>query len=183
MADAGRGVKRRWRALRANKWAALVFDTALLILVFVLINAWQARNLPSSGPAPALDLAWLDGMQADRSIEPGQVGVVYFFAPWCFYCRHSIGNLDELLRSDRVGWARAVALDYSDPGEVRDFVERTGVHLPVMLGTAKTFRDWHIRAYPTYFVIGADGRIASRSVGYSTSVGLRLRLLLAALKG
>jgi len=157
----------------------MVFDVTLLALVFVSINAWQARGLPASGPPPALDLAWLDDMRAEQPLETGQVGVVYFFAPWCFYCRHSIGNLDELVSGGRVAWARAVALDYDDPGEVRDFIRQTGVRLPVMLGTAKTFRDWRIQGFPTYFVIGADGRIASRSVGYSTAAGLRFRLWLA----
>ncbi len=33
-----------------------------------------------------------------------------------------------------------------------------------------------IVAFPTYFVIDGDGQIVSRSVGYSTSIGLQTRV-------
>jgi hypothetical protein len=51
------------------------------------------------------------------------------------------------------------------------------------LGSTQTAKDWNIRAFPTYFVIDAEGNIASRSVGYSTSLGIALRNWLAQLKG
>jgi thioredoxin-related protein len=34
---------------------------------------------------------------------------------------------------------------------------------------------WQIRGFPTYFVIDGDGKIVSRSVGYSTKIGLQIR--------
>ena len=68
-----------------------------------------------------------------------------------------------------------MALDYGDLDEVREFVNETGISLPVLLGNAGTARDWSVRAFPTYYVIDADGRISSRSVGYSTSLGMRFR--------
>ncbi len=165
--------------MRGHYWGALAFDVALLILAFVLINAWQTRDLPATGPTPPLELAWLDDMRADSEMVTGQTGVIYFFAPWCFYCRHSIGNLDALVASGKVSWARAVALDYTSLDEVRGFIAQTGVHLPVMLGNAKTSQNWHIRGFPTYFVIDGQGRIVSRSVGYSSKLGLQSRLWLS----
>ena len=72
-----------------------------------------------------------------------------------------------------------MALDYADAAEVREFIERAGVRLPVLMGDSKTAVDWSVRAFPTYYVIDADGRIDSRSVGYSTYLGMRLRAWLA----
>ena len=165
-----------WKVLRGHYWGSLLFDVVILILVFVLINVWQTRNLPNDEPAPPLENAWLDDMRADSIVVPGKVGVVYFFAPWCFYCRHSIGNLDKLVRDGELAWARAVALDYGRVDEVREFIRITGVDLPVLLGNQQTTRDCKIRGFPTYFVINADGQIVSRSVGYSTRLGLQARL-------
>jgi hypothetical protein len=59
---------------------------------------------------------------------------------------------------------------------VREFIDETGVDLPVLLGSQKTTRDWQIRGFPTYFVIDGDGKIVSRSVGYSTKIGLQTRV-------
>ena len=47
------------------------------------------------------------------------------------------------------------------------------------LNNAETGAAWQVRAYPTYFVIDEDGAIASRSVGYSTYLGLKTRTWMA----
>jgi thiol-disulfide isomerase/thioredoxin len=169
-------IKSAWKALRGHFWGSLAVDAALIITAFLLVSMWQTRDLPDDDHTPPLELAWLDDMRADSIMVPGEVGVVYFFAPWCFYCRKSIDNLDELVASGKLAWARVVALEYGDLDEVRTFLKQTGVDLPVLLGGPKTSQDWQIRAFPTYFVIDKDGQIASRSVGYSTKIGLQARL-------
>jgi thiol-disulfide isomerase/thioredoxin len=169
------GLQSGWKALRGNYWGSLAFDVVLMILVFVGINAWQTRDLPNDDYKPPLESFWLDDMQADEVFVAGQTGVVYFFAPWCFYCRHSINNLEELVASGEVSWARAVALEYDSVDDVREFIRDTGVSFPVLLGSSKTTQDWQIRAFPTYFVIDGNGQIVSRSVGYSTKIGMKAR--------
>jgi len=49
----------------------------------------------------------------------------------------------------------------------------------VLLGDAQTAADWSVRAFPTYYVIDASGRIDSRSVGYSSWIGMWVRGWLA----
>ena len=169
-------IKSAWRGLRASFWGSLAFDVLLIAAAFVLISMWQTRNLPDDGNTPPLQAVWLDDMRADAVMVPGQVGVVYFFAPWCFYCRHSIDNLDELVSGGKLAWARVVALEYENLEEVRAFISETGVRLPVLLGSRQTSEDWQIRGFPTYFVIDGDGMIVSRSVGYSTRIGLQTRV-------
>lgn len=164
-----------WRTLRAHFWAALFVDAVAILLVFVLISSWQTRNLPDDGDTPPLKAVWLDDWKADFAMESGATGVVYFFAPWCGICRSSIDNLDELVKSGDVAWARVVALDYGSVAEVREFITDTEVDLPVILGSNETARDWQIQGFPTYFIIDADGNISSRSVGYSTKLGLKAR--------
>lgn len=165
--------------MRGHYWGSLAFDVGLIILVFGLVNAWQTRDLPDDEYTPPLVLSWLDDLRADTVLVPGEVGVIYFFAPWCFYCRNSIDNLDELVASGHLAWARTIALDYGNLDEVREFINDTGVRLPVLLGGPRTSVDWQIRAFPTYFVIDGEGRIISRSVGYSTKIGLMARLWLS----
>jgi thiol-disulfide isomerase/thioredoxin len=172
-------LKARWKALRRRYWVALLLDVALIVGVFWAINAWQTRNLPGPGQLPALQAAWLDGGEVSSPWPDSGVGIVYFFAPWCFYCKHSIGHIDELVRDGEAAWARAVALDYGSLDEVRAFIDEVGLQQPVLLGAPETAAAWNIRAFPTYFVIGEDGGISSRSVGYATMIGLKTRVLLA----
>ena len=172
-------LKSAWQRLRGNFWGSLAFDVFLIIVAFSLVSMWQTRNLPDDEHIPVLEAFWLDDMKADSVMVAGEVGVVYFFAPWCFYCRNSIDNLNDLVASGKLSWARVVALEYGGLDEVREFIEETGVSLPVLLGSQQTTKDWQIRAFPTYFVIGGKGEILSRSVGYSTRIGLQTRLWLS----
>ena len=169
-------LKNAWKTLRGHFWGSLAVDVALIVIAFMLVSMWQTRDLPDDDHTPPLELAWLDDMQADTVLVPGKVGVIYFFAPWCFYCRKSIDNLDELVASGNLAWARLVALEYGDLDEIREFIKETSVDLPVLLGGPQTSNDWSIRGFPTYFVIDEDGQIASRSVGYSTRIGLQARV-------
>lgn len=172
-------VSEAWRRLRSHFWLALAFDVAVLCTLFLAIHAWQTRDLPLDEPAPATRLALLDGDGSHFAVTPGKAGIVYFFAPWCRVCRVSIGNLDDLVEGGSVAWGALIALDYEDAEAVREFVGSTGVSLPVLMGDGQTARDWAIRAFPTYYVIDADGRIHSRSVGYSTWLGMWARAFLA----
>jgi peroxiredoxin len=172
-------IRKQWTRLRSHFWASLTFDAALLVALFISVHAWQTRGLPVDQSAPLTELAALDGPDIRSAVVPGQVGIVYFFAPWCRVCRASIDNLDDLVAGGQVAWGTVVALDYGDTQEVREFIERAEVSLPVLLGRPGTAADWSVRAFPTYYVVDAAGRIHSRSVGYSTYLGMRLRAWLA----
>jgi len=167
--------KLAWQRFRSHFWIALAFDALVIVSIFLSIHAWQTRDLPVDEPVPESLLAQLDGSGVRSVLKPGKAGIVYFFAPWCFYCRHSIGNLDELVEEDRIAWATVVALDYGDANEVQAFVNETGISLPVLMGTRLTANEWGVRAFPTYFVIDEQGQIHSRSVGYSSWLGMWFR--------
>jgi len=172
-------LKQKWQHFRANTWRALAFDVAAMLLVFWAVHTWQTRELPIDLPAPATRLPALAEAGLQDAVRPGQLGIVYFFAPWCRVCRISIGNLDSLVASGVVDWGVTIALDYASAEEVADFVAETGVTVPVLLGDAGTIADWSIAAFPTYYVIDAGGNIHSRAVGYSTWLGMRWRALAA----
>jgi len=173
------GAKTAWKRLRESRILALLFDVGVILAIFAGVHAWQTRHLPLDEPAPVTTLVELESGTPRSVVVPGQVGIVYFFAPWCRVCRVSISNLDSLVTDGRVAWGSVVALDYSDAGEVRDFIKRTGVSLPVLMGTSTTAVDWSVRAFPTYYVIDAAGQIQARSVGYSTWLGMLMRAWLA----
>ena len=168
-----------WKRFRSRFWPALLFDVVLICALFFAIHSWQTRYLPIDEPAPETVLALLDGSGIRSAIRPGEAGIVYFFAPWCFYCRSSIGNLQNLVKDGRVSWGTAIALDYGGIDEVQAFIDETGVTFPVLMGNAQTAADWQIRGFPTYYVIDGQGEIHSRSVGYSTLAGMWFRNWLA----
>jgi len=131
--------------------------------------------LPTSATAaPALSGPLLRGGSYDLVAASDRPVLIYFFAPWCTICALSSDNLVRLrrLRDTESLEILTVVLDWQDLAEVRDYVERHELDLPVILGNQQTARDWHISAFPTYYVLDSDHRIQHRDLGYSTQLGL-----------
>lgn len=140
--------------------------------------AWQSRNmLPADDQAaPELRGFTLAGEAYDLQRAEGKPALVYFFAPWCKICGASAGNLNRLhrWRADDMDVV-AVALDWESIEEVRAYAERHEFDMPVLLGDSNVRGQWQIYAYPSYYVLDSQHRIARRDVGYSSQFGLLWR--------
>ncbi len=150
-------------------------DIALILTLFLGVTAWQERNLLANAqPAANFDLQVLDTDSSSAIFTPGKQTLVYFFAPWCSICKLSIGNLSAV--ADEVETV-AIALDYQSLSEVSEFISDQEVKVPVLLGNQLVSNAYKISAFPTYYLIDTNGRIAEKSMGYSSSLGLRWRTL------
>ena len=167
------------KAVRGKFFLHAAKQVAFLALIVIILGQWQSRDLPS-GKAPVAVMSNLSGHKAEiPDQKPGTVSVLYFFAPWCGVCRISMRHLGKI-----PGWfpgldVKAVALDFESPDDVRAFDGDVHVRVPIYLGTNSVREMWHVSAYPTYVVIGADNEIYGASVGYSTELGMILRVLWA----
>lgn len=154
----------------------LFLNALFFVAVFLGVSTFQARNmLPKSDvESPALSGPLLRGGSYDIADAGKRPVLVYFFAPWCKFCAVSSDNLTRLrrLRDEDALLILTVALDWQDLDEVRDYVDRHELDLPVLLGDTQISQDWRVYAFPTYYVLDSDRRIHRRDLGYSTQFGL-----------
>lgn len=159
-----------------KKYGSTLLNIGLLVVVFLVVAAFQSRNmLPTERqPAPSLQAPTLQGSVYNLEAIPARPVLVYFFAPWCNYCRASSGNLVRLRR-----WREetdleivTVALDWQNFEEVSAYADRHDLNMPVVLGDAQVARDWQVYAFPTYYVLDSQHRVVRRDLGYSTQAGL-----------
>ena len=151
------------------------FEVVLLCLVIGAVFAFQQRNmLPSDGSVslPDTQFVTLSG-QTIPLLAKDKPTLVYIFAPWCSICRISINNLDSL-NPDNVNVVR-IGVDYQHVEELIHFVDEVGVNGEILLGNNQTIRDFQVTAYPSIYILQPDGTVVGRSVGYTTSLGLKLR--------
>ncbi|MFT5756524.1 MAG: thiol-disulfide isomerase/thioredoxin [Alteromonadaceae bacterium] len=106
-----------------------------------------------------------------------KITVLYFFAPWCQICHVSIGNLQALYEKNQHIDVIAVALDYMNTDEIKDFSLQHQLTFPIALGTEQVKKSFKINAYPSYYIINAQNTVIARSQGYSSEFGLYLRTL------
>ncbi len=103
--------------------------------------------------------------------------VIYFFAPWCQVCHVSIGNLQSLYEKNEQLDVIAVALDFNNSDEVMEFTKQHQLTFPIALGNEKIKQAFSISAYPSYYVLSEENTIITKSMGYSSELGLYLRSL------
>lgn len=161
--------KKVWRWLR---------DLALLVVVFLAIRAYQQRDLPR-GAAPALSGVALRGREVSLEDYRGRPVLLHFWATWCGVCRAEQSSIDAIARTLPV---LSVASRSGGASEVRAYVQQHGVVPSVVLDASGALaRRYGVHAYPTTFVLDAEGEIQFREVGYTTELGLRARMWFAGL--
>ena len=163
----------------SGKLRSFLLNAAFFVAVFLVVFAFQSRNMLAADgqPAPELRGVTLDGAAYDLAEASDRPALVYFFAPWCRICAASAGNLNRLRRwrDERDIEIVAVALDWKLAEEVRDYVDRHDLNVTVVLGSREVRRQWQVQAYPSYYVLDSEHRIERRDIGYSTQLGLWLR--------
>jgi thiol-disulfide isomerase/thioredoxin len=151
----------------------------MLVLVLILgVRAWQQSGV-ASGPAPALTGSLLDGNPLTLKSYAGQPVLVHFWATWCPICRAEQGSIDELARNSAV---ITVAMQSGDRDVVAQYVRHEAVSFPVLNDPDGVIATrWGVRAVPASFIVDGAGQIRFVEIGYTTGIGLRLRLWLAGL--
>jgi thiol-disulfide isomerase/thioredoxin len=164
---------------RRRRWLGWLGQGLLVVAVVVAIQWWQSRGLVSDRAPDLLGLS-LDGepYQLDAAQGPH---LVYFWASWCPVCRVQHGGIASVAGSYPVV---TVATTSGGTDAVATYLAERGTpDLRVVLDDdGRIGRQWGVAGVPAVFIVGRDGQIHYAGVGYSTSLGLRLRLWLASLR-
>jgi len=172
----------RWGRFR-NHWAGRwVVDLALVAIVFFGVMAFQSRNLVGSGEtAPDFKLSALSGAPVQLGALRGKKVLVVFWAPWCGVCgaeSDNVAAVHEAYAGDDDVEVLSVVLGYEGLDSVKAFVAEHEVTYPVLLGNRDVQRAYRISSFPTAYIISETGEVEDTVVGYTTQLGLRLRLAL-----
>lgn len=164
--------------LKALRWKSIATEAAIFLAIFLAISAWNGRHVVS-GAAPAFTGALLDGTAFSSASLGGRPAVIHFWATWCGVCQAEQGNVEALAKG---GDVVTVASSSGEAEAVRAFMKKEGLTFPVVLdpdgALAKRFG---VSAFPTTLYVTADGAIRFSEVGYTTTVGMRVRRWLAGL--
>lgn len=155
---------------RLIRWA---LEACLLLGLFYLVHLYQTRNLVS-GPAPEFSGRLLDGAVVTLSDFRGQPVLLQFWATWCPVCSLEQGSIDAIARDYTV---LSIALDDASADEVQQWMQAEGVSYRVVRDPGGEIAGvFGVSGVPTSVILDAEGNIRFVEVGYTTELGLRLRL-------
>lgn len=153
-------------------------DVALVAAVLLGMRAWQHRDAVS-GEAPALSAMALDGSPVSLETYRGRPMMLHFWATWCGVCEAEQHNVVAVAKDLPV---LTIASHSGGPAEVSSYMRSRSLELPVVVDRAgELARRFGVHAFPTSFVLDADGEVRHVESGYTTELGMRLRMWLASL--
>ncbi len=164
---------------RARKFRRYAIEILVFVILVAGIRAWQQRDM-ITGAAPALQGVTLAGLPYDLPAHPGKPVLVHFCATWCPICRAEQGSIAAIAHDH--GDVITVAMQSGSPEQVARHMREQGMAFPVLNDQdGRLSAAWGVHAVPASFIIAPDGRMRFAEVGYTTGIGLRLRLWLAGL--
>ena len=150
-------------------------ELVVFAVIFFGIMAWQTRDMLNTDGSVEIGTTVLPSLAGETMAlaKSGKPTLVYFFAPWCSICKLSIGNL-EGLNTDKFNIV-TVALDYNSVEAVQAFATEQALTVPVLLGTNDLKQQFKIKGYPSYYLLDENRKVVSKSYGYSSTLGMKLR--------
>ncbi|HXI88212.1 MAG TPA: redoxin domain-containing protein [Parvularculaceae bacterium] len=126
---------------------------------------------PARAARKVYDLAarGLEGDDVSFAQYKGKVLVLNLWASWCPPCRRELPALSRLsARLDPKRFAVVGLSVDSNPDLVREYLSRIGVDFSNLWDkdSAVARGYFGVDAYPTTFIVGADGKVERRLVGY-----------------
>lgn len=165
----------------------LMMMTALVGLLnqFRQTSSPGAAQAPSTGPLrvgipmPAFTLSDLDGKQVKLSDYAGRVVMINAWATWCPPCEAEMPSLNTFYQQHRDSGFVILAIN---AGETREqaatFVSKYGLAFPILLDPNLALMDqFAIQDYPTSILVGKDGKIKVKHIGYLSPEAIEREIL------
>lgn len=159
------------------RWRRWLLDGLILLTLFAAFQLWQARHAPR-GAAPQFAGQRVDGQPFDlaawRAEHPGRATLLYFWADWCPICKTTAGSVGNI----GADWpVIGIATQSGPSAQVARFMQRQGYDWPALPDRdGDIMRRYGLPATPSFVIIDPAGNVRFVSLGYTSEIGLRLRL-------
>ncbi len=165
------------RSPSAKIWRRRAIEVVLIVVVVAGIRAWQQRDI-ISGVAPALTGTLQDGRAYLPSTQ--RPTLVHFWASWCPVCRAEQDSIQRIAQDHPE--LITVAMQSGSAAEVGSHLKEQGLDFSTLSDPdGRISAAWGVHAVPASFIVDRDGQIRFIEIGYTTEIGLRLRLWWAGL--
>lgn len=168
---------------RHNRWVTRGIYLLMFLVVVFAVNAWRTKSVPDT--APAFTGVLIDGSQRSgtaislaefRARHPGQPVALHFWAEWCMVCRAEQGSISSLVEDGDIA-VLTIATQSGDGDAVHAVLQERGLDWPTVIDEDGRISDaFRLPGVPSFVVIDPNGNISSADMGYTSEIGMRLRL-------
>ncbi len=163
---------------RLLSWLRTLFIYSLIFIVSSFIgNLWLTRN-QAKDAAPQIVGQDLEGNELQvKFSQYDKPAILYFFADWCPICKFQHPVISALAADYPV---IAIAMQSGNNLQLKQYLQQQEVSLPVINDSdGRISTAFGVQGVPAVFIIQQDDTIAYSTRGYSSEIGLLIRLWLA----
>ena len=159
-----------------KRWRSWLVYILLFLVVMQAANWWKTQDA-ASGNLSEFSVELINGSSFTISEFAGEPVLLHFWATWCPICDLEKGTIQSISQDYRV---ISIASWSEGETEVKTYMQDNQLTFPVMLDTSgELAQSFGVKGVPASFILDTNGEIAFVESGYSTELGLRLRLWLS----
>lgn len=156
-----------------------IFTIIIFLAIYGAIRTYQLSGY-QQGEAPPINEIGILGQDVKLSDFRGRPVLIYFWATWCPVCKLEHGTIESLAEDYPV---LTVASWSNDEEAVKNYFKNASLRQATIDDPAGAIASrYGVSATPSFFIVGPHGQIRFVERGYTSSLGLRLRLWLASYK-
>lgn len=164
---------------RWQRWGKEALWLLLMALIIsTLLDLWRSPTLPEGAMSAPITLQ--DGTTTDlATLSRGKPLLVYYWASWCGVCRFTTPTVETLWQEGEN--VLTVALRSGSDAQLREGMAKKGLTFPTHNDESGALAArWQVGVTPTFLIV-KDGELVSSTTGWSSGLGLTLRLWWASL--
>jgi len=153
-----------------------LIEITLIVAVFFAVKSYSQRDLVQDN-LPYFESTLLGGQKFVSNNLDNKPLLLHFWANWCPVCEMEKESIESLSKDYRVV---SVAMKSGTNMEVEQYMKENQLSFPTIIDEhGKLAEKFGINGVPVSFIVRPNGKIAFSEIGYTTELGLRIRLWLA----
>lgn len=165
---------------RLRRWGKEALWLLLFgVVISTALDFWRSPALPEGSPLPTLTLQ--DGTTADlQAMSRDKPLLVYYWASWCAVCRFTTPTVEQLWQDGEN--VLTVALRSGNTQQLSKGMGKKGLTFPTHNDERGDLAArWQVSVTPSFLIV-KGGKVVSTTTGWSSGLGLKLRLAWASLQ-
>lgn len=161
-----------------KKYSRWIIEIIVILVVITAVRLWMQRDVVS-GEAPNIMAQLLSGQSFDLYQSKQRPILIHFWATWCPVCKLEQSNIENISKDHAL---ISIVMQSGNDKEIKEYMFKENLTFKVIndeMGTLS--KKYNVRGVPVSFVVDKENKIKFVEVGYSTELGLRLRLWWAGL--